>query len=74
MTTVATELTDLATSLAQTLLDISGPIYRNQSDPPLPVADNNTVSILLECLLVQTNCSLLQTVLDPDWVKTLCKY
>ena len=73
ISTAATQLADLATSLAQILLNISEPTYRDPSDPPRPMADAETVSVLLECLLVKTNCSLLRRVLDPDWVDVLSK-
>ena len=67
------QLTKLATSIAQVLLNASGPTFRDSNALPTPVADEETVSVLLECFLVQTNCSLLRQVLSPDWVEILGK-
>ncbi len=68
---VVVQLTQLASSLAGVLLNVSGATYSDPSAPPTPSADPDTVAGLLECLLVQTNCSLLRRVLSPSWVDTL---
>ena len=68
---VVTHLTQLASSLAQTLLDVSGPTYHNGSSPSNATASPETVAELLECFLVQSNCSLLRTVLGPNWLDIL---
>ena len=70
---VVTHLTQLASSLAQTLLEVSGSTYRDDSSPPNATASPETVAGLLECFLVQSNCSLLRTVLGPDWLDILRK-
>ena len=68
---VVTQLTQLASSLAQTLLEASGPTHRNGSPRLNATASPETVAGLLECFLVQSNCSLLRTVLGPDWLDIL---
>lgn len=60
---VVKHLTNLATTVAQTLLDISKPL--ESMDISSVEADSEVVVHLLECFLVQTNCSLLKTVLVP---------
>lgn len=64
---IVTQLTDLATSLSQTLLDIAGPSNSELS----PSASPETVKDLLECFLISMNCTLLRKVLSPVWVDVL---